>query len=155
MTITADQEALDRAARLLTSAQAEISQARKHTPRSTADIIRFDPVDLASHAETTVGALDAANESVQQAQALLIGMGAARPGLSVAKDALRLDQLDTPATRNLLACLRDAVRAAQLVDEERGWVDGSGEGIGWAETLGALELGLRREVIGAEGSGLE
>ncbi len=31
----------------------------------------------------------------------------------------------------------------------------SGEGIGWAESVGALELVLRREVLGAEGGGRE
>lgn len=155
MTATTKQETLDHAARLLEAAQHELGLARRHTPRSAADIIRFDPVELAAHAEKTVGALDAANESVQQAQALLIGMGAARPGLRVAKDALRLDQFDTPATRRLLVALQEALAAAQLVDEERGWVDEGGEGIGWAETIGGWELRLQREVLGAVGSGRE
>lgn len=152
---TDDKEALDLAARLLMSCSEEICNARRHTPRSASDIERLDPVELARHAATTTVALDAAHESVQSVQALLIALGAARPGLRAAKDALRLDQLSTPATRRLLSALQEAQAAAQLVDEERGWVDGSGEGIGLAESVGALEIVLRREVQGVKGSGLE
>jgi hypothetical protein len=41
------------------------------------------------------------------------------------------------------------------VDAERGWVDEDGEAIGWGETIGGMLLGLRREVYGAKGRGLE
>lgn len=154
-TTTHDKESLDMAARLLMSATEEISEARRHTPRSAADIIRFDPVALAAHAEEATHALDAANDSVQSAKGILIALGAVRPGLRAAKDSLRLDQLDTPATRRLLASLQETLRLAQAVDEERGWVDADGDGIGLAESVGALELVLRREVLGPEGSGRE
>ena len=86
-------------------------------------------------------------------QALIYGLGATNPGLRVKRDELRLDQLDTPATRNLLEALQHALYCARAVDGERGWVDEAGEAIGWAETIAGWELGLRREVEGAKGGG--
>jgi hypothetical protein len=113
-------------------------------------------IDQPGELNTCVSLLMEALRAAESAQqALVYALGAQNPGLRVARDSLRLDQLDTPATRELLASLQETVRLAQAVDAERGWVDEDGYGIGWAETVGALELVLRREVMGAEGAGRE
>lgn len=89
------------------------------------------------------------------ALALLLAMGASRPGVAVARDSTPLHLLDTPATRALLAALEAAREAGAEVDRERGWVDASGEPIGFGEQLGAMALQLRTEIMGPVGSGLE
>lgn len=147
---TLDQETLDHAARAQQTIQHGIGRALPLVQRVAEGIAK--PGELDTCVALLLEALKAA-ESTQQA--LVYALGAANPGLRVARDTLRLDQLDTQATRLLLACLRDTVRAAHLLDKERGWVDEDGEGIGWTETVAGWELGLRREVQGAEGGGRE
>ncbi|WP_394794887.1 hypothetical protein [Armatimonas sp.] len=66
-----------------------------------------------------------------------------------------LELLSTQASRTLHAMLQECLSVARELDQERGWVDSDGEEIGWAETIGALELGMRREVFGARGGGRE
>lgn len=150
MTTTLDQEALDHVARCLQTIQtnlgpavALLSQMQRHgiTPEHLHR--------LSEYLERGVEASGAAMQSTVHA------LGAQSPGLRTERDELRLDQLDTQATRNLLACLRDTVRAAHLVDKERGWVDEDDYGYGWQETVAGWEIGLRREIHGATGSGRE
>lgn len=152
MTTTTDQEALDLAARTLQTLQDSLAHGAH---LATAAQEAGKPLPPA-RGEEMAAHFTAAQASARQLHQLLVhGLGAQNPGLRVNRDSLRLDQLDTPATRRLLVCLQEALSAAQLVDEERGWVDASGEGIGLAESVGALELVLRREVLGTEGSGRE
>jgi hypothetical protein len=149
MTTNLDQEALDHTARCLQTIQhsagamaALLSQAANSLPAPLHQ-------HFVEHYARIVEASGAAYQSV------VYGMGAQPPGLRVGRDTLRLDQLNTPASQRLLRALQEAQKAAQALDEERGWVDEDGYGIGWAETIGGWEIGLRREVMGAEGSGRE
>jgi hypothetical protein len=65
-------------------------------------------------------------------------------------------QADTPATRRLLAAVRAAVDAAEVVDAERGNVvapdaillPGESRGTAWAETLSGIAQRLKIEVEG-------
>ena len=95
--------------------------------------------------------LDRLDGAGSASEILVYGLGAANPGLRVDRDTLGLEQLSTPASRTLHAMLQECLTLARELDQERGWVDSDGEGIGWTETIGALELGLRREVFGARG----
>lgn len=98
-----------------------------------------------------------AKQAADNALALLLAMGAARPGqgaapaATVANDALRLDQLDTPAARRFLAVLEAAAAAGAELDRERGWVDDAGEPVGHGETLAAMAYRVRTEVHGPAG----
>ncbi len=146
-TQTLDQEALDHAARCVQTIQQSLgpalalaSQLYKHGTLPADQSSR-----MAEHLARGVEASGAAYQS------LVYGLGAQSPGLRTPREDLRLDQLDTPATRALLEALQTALVLAAQVDVERGWVDEEGECIGWAETIGGWELGLRREIHGAMG----
>jgi hypothetical protein len=143
-----DQEALDHTARCLQTIQhsAGAMGAIMHQLGQTA---AGESVRIAEHYARIVEASGSAYQSV------VYGLQATPPGLQVSRDSLRLDQLSTPASQHLLYCLQQALLAARAVDRERGWVDEDGHGIGWAETIGGWELGLRREVEGAPGAGRE
>lgn len=92
-----------------------------------------------------------ASRLAESAVVRLVALGAKRPGVPVAADALSIHLLDTPETRRLLAALDAAVDAAALVDRQRGWVDADGESTGWGETLAGLAFELRQEVEGTPG----
>ncbi|WP_395089267.1 hypothetical protein [Armatimonas sp.] len=98
---------------------------------------------------------DSARAAGSASELLVYGLGAANPGLRVDRDTLPLELLNTSASRTLHAMLQECLVLARELDQERGWVDSDGECIGWAETIGALELGLRCEVFGARGGGRE
>jgi len=140
--MTTDQDALDTAARTLHMAK-----------RATQEALACVATD---QLEETEALLREASQRQQTALGLLVDvLGAKRPGLSVSRDALPLEMLNTPATRAYLAALEEATRAAEAVDRERGWIDEDGECIGFGETLAGMVLGLRREVFGARGRGME
>ena len=140
--MTDEQDALDTAARALWG-NVELSGKLTHHGMTHGD----DEVESAARR---------INEQAQTALGLLINtLGARRPGLRVSRDNLPLELLSTPATRALVEALEAAWVIACQVDAERGWVDEDGEAIGWGETLGGMLLGLRREVYGAKGRGLE
>jgi hypothetical protein len=92
-----------------------------------------------------------ARTNAEQALNRLLSLGVARPGPAVARDALPLSLLDTPATRRLLAALEAAAEAGAAVDKERRWVDEDGEPVGHGETLAGMALVIRREIFGPEG----
>ena len=146
-----NQEALDAAARAIQTIQHGVGRALPLV-QAVIEGRTLQP----DQQDRLVGLLaDSARAAGSASEILVYGLGAANPGLRVSRDVLRLDQLDTPASRRLLSLLQDALVAAQELDQERGWVDADGEGIGWAETIGGWELGLRREVYGARGGGRE
>lgn len=141
--MTDEQEALDTAARAVQGVQHSVGRARAR-------------VATGQETVATEALLSEALDHSQTALDLLVSaLGARRPGLRVSRDTLPLELLSTPATRALVAALETAHTIACQVDEERGWIDEDGEAIGWGETLGGMLLGLRREVYGAKGSGLE
>jgi hypothetical protein len=138
--MTDEQEALDAAARAV--------QGVQHATGRAHGLVRDNPAAYALLGE--------ANDHAQTALDLLISsLGARRPGLQVARDTLPLELLSTPATRALVEALEAAHAIACQVDVERGWIDEDGEAIGFGEALGGMLLGLRREVYGARGGGLE
>lgn len=140
--MTDQQDALDAAARVIWGS-VELSGKLTHHGMTHGD----DEVESAARR---------INDHAQIALGILINaLGARRPGLQVSRDTLPLELLNTPATRDLVAALETAHTIACQVDEERGWVDEDGEAIGFGETLGGMLLGLRREVYGAKGSGME
>lgn len=151
MTITPlDQEALDTAARCQQTVQHGVGRALPLVQRIA------ERIDKPGELDTCVGLLMEALRAAESAQqALVYALGAQNPGLRVARDTLRLDQLDTEATRDLLSSLQETLRLAQTVDRERGWVDEEGYCTGFAETVAGWELGLRREIHGAQGGGRE
>lgn len=95
--------------------------------------------------------LEEAEQAATNAMQTLATLGAARPGPAIARDAVPLELLDTPATRRLLALLAQVAEAGAEVDRERGWVDASGEPIGFGESFGNEYERLRAEVIGPSG----
>lgn len=139
--MTDEQEALDAAARAVQGVQDELARVAKWTRPEN---------------HQAKGHIEQAEAHAAAALGLLINsLGARRPGLQVARDTLPLELLSTPATRALVEALETAHTIACQVDEERGWIDEDGEAIGFGETLGGMLLGLRREVYGARGGGLE
>lgn len=141
---THDQEVLDRAARAVQGMQHAVGRARARVAT------RQEPIVV------TETLLSEATEHSQTAMDLLVNtLGARRPGLRVSRDTLPLELLDTRGTRALVEALEAAFVQACQVDAERGWIDEDGEAIGWGETIGGMLLGLRREVYGAKGRGLE
>lgn len=91
------------------------------------------------------------NNTQHAIQHLVTVEGATRPGVQVSRDTLRLEQLNTEATREMLAALDALVAAAEKVDRERGWIDGNGEGIGFAEQYGHERLRIATEIYGPKG----
>jgi hypothetical protein len=80
------------------------------------------------------------------------GPGGSEPHpASVAAGGVPLRLLDTPAVRELLAAVEAAAEKAEAVDRERGWVDGDGDPIGWAESLRGMAIRLRMEAEGPRG----
>lgn len=141
--MTTDQDALDAAARAVQAIQHTVGPARARVatgqPKEQTDLLLAEALE---HAQT--------------AHTLLVDvLGAKRPGLSVGRDSVPLEKLSTPASRTLVEALEVATRAAEEVDQERGWIDEDGEPIGFGELLGGILLGLTREVYGARGRGLE
>jgi hypothetical protein len=94
---------------------------------------------------------EAAKQDANNALAILLGLGAARPGPSVARDTVPLALLNTPETRALLDALEAAARAGAAVDHQRGWVNDVGEAIGFGETLDGMAFQLRMEIFGPRG----
>ena len=97
----------------------------------------------------------AAKDAAETALHVLLALGAKRPGASVARDTLRLDQLDTPASRALLAALEQAAEAGARLDRERGWTDKQGNPTGFGETLEGMAYQLRTEIHGPDNGGRE
>ena len=120
--------------------------------------------DVTGQVPNTATLLHAANEANERAQAtyqLLYAAGGRAPeydfpGPSDADPLRAMAQADTPATRRLLAAVRAAVDAAEVVDAERGNVlpddfpllPGESRGTGWAETISNLAQRLKIEVEG-------
>ncbi len=147
---TEEQEALDAAARQVQGVQHDLGRALPLVQRLIEGRYDYQEQErMSKHLADAFRGAEAAQET------LVRGLGATSPGLRVGRDSLRLDQLSTDASRTLLAMLQECLLLAQELDRERGWVDEQGECIGWTETIGAWELGLRREVEGAKGSGRE
>ena len=94
--------------------------------------------------------LQEANAATQRASMALQQLGADVPEAARPLD-VPLHLMNTLATRRLLAALREAKYAAQLVDTERGWILDSGEGCGWVDTVGDIAERLRQEVEGPGG----
>ncbi len=78
--------------------------------------------------------------------------GADRPVRLQSSAEVPVELLDTPATRRLLALLRQAQEAGAAVDRERGWTQ-DGEPCGWAEAVARLAFPLALEVEGPQGRG--
>lgn len=132
------QSPIDAAARAVDRAHDEAAYANAHLGRGDVDTARRCAL--------------AAKAAASDALGMLLTMGARRPGDPVAADVLRLDQLDTSASRALLAALEAAQQAGEALDRERGWLQ-DGVPCGWGETLAAMALTLRIEVEGPKGRG--
>ena len=139
------QDGLDRAARHVREAHKMAGGAQ--VLAATAHRAEDPPATMAEVTELA----RLSGEASATALRLLIALGAARPGPAVATDALRLDQLDTPASRRLLSALEAAAEAGAALDRERGWVDADGDPIGHGEHLGGLVLAMRTEIYGPKG----
>ncbi len=111
----------------------------------------FSTEALARNLDLAEGSAQAAYEAANNALTLLLACGAARPGKPIQRDAVPLEFLDTPATRELLAALEAARALARRVDRERGWIDADGVGVGFEESLAAQHLLLEWEVLGPRG----
>ena len=152
MTTTSDnQEALDAAARAIQTIQHGVGRALPLVQ----GLIEGRTLQPDQQDSLITLLADSSRAAGSASEILVYGLGAANPGLRVDRDALPLELLSTQASRTLHAMLQECQALARELDQERGWVDSDGECIGWAETIGALELGMRREVFGARGGGRE
>ena len=95
--------------------------------------------------------LASADTQLQQAIGVMKAAGVEMPEGETLRPDVPLALLDTPATRNLLAKLRAAQEAAEMVDEERGWVHTDGSFCGWSEKLEGDVIRLSIEVEGPKG----
>jgi hypothetical protein len=141
------------------------ARAASHAVDSVLDVLALLlAADATGEPPDTAALIQAANEANEQAQTtlrLVLQAGATRPESVPPRpsdaDPLRaMAQADTPATRRLLAAVRAAVDAAEVVDAERGNVvapdaillPGESRGTAWAETLSGIAQRLKIEVEG-------
>jgi|GEM_PF-5672744 hypothetical protein len=107
-------------------------------------------------------ALHDANDAIQRAHTLLLGVGASPVELPPRRE-IPLDRLDTPEARELLDLLTGALVVAEKVDASRGRLlspkietePEESRGVDLAESVSEIVHRLRLEIFGPKGSGRE